>query len=80
MTAWSPILPYLQETCIAAKQRGRPAVTKPTRVAQGGNKTRAEIRNKMFKVTCNAGSYHVVAGRQREDREQNHASPGQQSK
>jgi hypothetical protein len=77
VTAWSPILSYLQKTRITAKQRGRHKVAKPTRVARAGNSAGAKISNGMLQIAWSAGSYHVITRCQREYREQDHANPGQ---
>src|ERR1051325_6126451 len=46
----TPILPYLQNTRIAAKQHSGHKAAKATCVAQGGNKPRLEICNEMLKM------------------------------
>ena len=46
----TPILPYLQNTRIAAKQHSGHKAAKATCIAQGGNKPRLEICNEMLKM------------------------------
>jgi len=71
----SPILPYLQNTRIAAKQHSGHKAAKATCVAQGGNKPRPEIATKCSKSPGARVRTAEFTGDQRKCSQQDHASP-----